>query len=69
MTQKIIPEQRREEITTTTCQKFVPKLASMQVKMAIPRQSNRNPQFEREHSLDLQAGLPEESKRGKKERK
>ena len=41
----------------------------MQVKMAIPRQSNRNPQFEREHSLDLQAGLPEESKRGKKERK
>lgn len=54
---------------TTTCQKFVPKLASMQVKMAIPRQSNRNPQFEREHSLDLQAGLPEESKRGKKERK
>lgn len=28
----------------------------------------RNPQFEREHSPDLQAGLPEETKTGKKER-
>ena len=64
--QKILPEQKREEITTTTWQKFVPKLTSMQVKMVIPRQSNtsrQNPQFEREHSLELQAGLPEETKR------
>lgn len=42
------------------------KISKYASEMAIPRQSNRNPQFEREHSLDLQAGLPEESKRGKK---